>query len=371
MAITLNECVGLGPSLIGAKLCLNMIVKNEAHCIERCLNSVKPFIQSWCIVDTGSTDGTQGVIRRVMGSIPGKLVESPWPSGEPFRFDKARNHAWGEALELGSHLLIIDADEEYKPSPNGSLDPEPYVITIDVEHGKQILPRTFIVRADSPYRWSGRLHEDLPAGLPRAHAVGHRILSHFDGARSKDPEKFRRDVAVLEEMLKESPDDPKNLYYLGVALRAGRDAHKAYGVFDRLASARPSTPEGWASRVEMAQIAHGVGDFDLALSGYLQAMELRPNRAEVSGKLTALLNWHGMPRMAASFGHIASSLPVPSDDRFLLDEAWYRWKAKHQWAIALANLGQRDKALDLLREIEPLADEDQDTIRKDIAVLLG
>ena len=36
-------------------LCLNMIVKNEAHVIRRCLDSVRPFVSHWVIVDTGST----------------------------------------------------------------------------------------------------------------------------------------------------------------------------------------------------------------------------------------------------------------------------------------------------------------------------
>ncbi|MDO8336144.1 MAG: glycosyltransferase, partial [Candidatus Saccharibacteria bacterium] len=49
---------------------LNMIVKNEAHVILRCLASVKPWIDSWCIVDTGSSDGTQDIIQDYLKDIP-------------------------------------------------------------------------------------------------------------------------------------------------------------------------------------------------------------------------------------------------------------------------------------------------------------
>ena len=38
-------------------VCLNMIVKNEAHFIRRCFDSVRSFVDRWAIVDTGSTDG--------------------------------------------------------------------------------------------------------------------------------------------------------------------------------------------------------------------------------------------------------------------------------------------------------------------------
>ena len=37
---------------------LCMIVKDEAHIIERCLHSVKPLIDKVLIVDTGSSDNT-------------------------------------------------------------------------------------------------------------------------------------------------------------------------------------------------------------------------------------------------------------------------------------------------------------------------
>ena len=35
-------------------ICLNMIVKNERDVIARCLESVKPILSTWVIVDTGS-----------------------------------------------------------------------------------------------------------------------------------------------------------------------------------------------------------------------------------------------------------------------------------------------------------------------------
>jgi len=47
-------------------ICLNMIVRNEAHIVEQALDAVAPYISSWVIVDTGSNDGTQDLIRNHM-----------------------------------------------------------------------------------------------------------------------------------------------------------------------------------------------------------------------------------------------------------------------------------------------------------------
>ena len=46
-----------------ATIALVMIVKDEAHVVTEAFESVRAFIDSWCIVDTGSTDGTQDLIR--------------------------------------------------------------------------------------------------------------------------------------------------------------------------------------------------------------------------------------------------------------------------------------------------------------------
>ena len=57
------------------RVCLNMIVKNEAPVIDRCLASVKLLVDSWVIVDTGSSDGTQDRVRSLKAGVPGELHE--------------------------------------------------------------------------------------------------------------------------------------------------------------------------------------------------------------------------------------------------------------------------------------------------------
>ena len=57
---------------------LCMIVKDESHVIERCLDSVKNLIDFVLILDTGSSDGTQEVIKNWIdrNNIPGKVIVS-------------------------------------------------------------------------------------------------------------------------------------------------------------------------------------------------------------------------------------------------------------------------------------------------------
>ena len=44
------------PPGVRPAICLNMIVRNEAHIVTEVLDAVAPYISTWVIVDTGSDD---------------------------------------------------------------------------------------------------------------------------------------------------------------------------------------------------------------------------------------------------------------------------------------------------------------------------
>ena len=58
-------------------LCLNMIVKNESHLIEKTLNNLWSYIKFtyWVICDTGSSDNTVSIIKKFFKKqgIPGEM----------------------------------------------------------------------------------------------------------------------------------------------------------------------------------------------------------------------------------------------------------------------------------------------------------
>jgi len=88
-------------------LTLSMIVKDEARTLERTLASIKPHIDRWVILDTGSTDGTQDVIRKAMEGVPGELHEEPFVD-----FATTRNRALDLAGSETEFVMWLDADDE-------------------------------------------------------------------------------------------------------------------------------------------------------------------------------------------------------------------------------------------------------------------
>src|ERR1700761_8914059 len=84
-----------------------MIVRDEAPVIGRCLASVRGLVDHWVVVDTGSTDGTQDLVRAAMAGVPGFLVEREWVD-----FGHNRTEAVQLARPHADYSLVIDADEE-------------------------------------------------------------------------------------------------------------------------------------------------------------------------------------------------------------------------------------------------------------------
>lgn len=81
--------------------------------IGRCLQAVKPLIDTWVIVvDTGSTDGTQALIRSLPGDVPGHLHERPWRN-----FGHNRSEAILLARGAADYLLFLDADDILEAPP--------------------------------------------------------------------------------------------------------------------------------------------------------------------------------------------------------------------------------------------------------------
>ena len=97
------------------RIVLCMIVKNESKVIERCFDSVRSFVDEYVICDTGSTDGTQDVMKKYWKKhkLTGKVYDKPWVS-----FCHNRQEAFDLGKGRGDYIMTIDADEVFAPFEN-------------------------------------------------------------------------------------------------------------------------------------------------------------------------------------------------------------------------------------------------------------
>jgi len=325
-----------------------MIVKNEAHVIERCLRSVLPFIDSWVIADTGSSDGTQSIIQRTLGTLPGMLLERPWKD-----FAHNRNESLALARTLASYSLIIDADDNLQLTDGFSL-PELTAdgYSFDILHGSVRYRRAHLVKNALSWHWEGVLHEYLTCDDPHLveHLPGLAIRYNGDGARSKDPEKFRRDARLLEETLqKDNINDAlrtRYLFYLAQSYRDGGDRPAALKYYLERAECT-----GWVEETYISLLAAGRLQFELkrpleeTLASFARASALLPERLEARHGAALVLRL--AKRYQEAFDIAASGLgrTAPPQGLFV-ESSIYEYGLRDEYAVSGYWAGHYVESLD-------------------------
>jgi glycosyltransferase involved in cell wall biosynthesis len=94
------------------KICMNSMFANEAHVVERMLESCYKYIDYWVVQINGSTDGTKDIVQRFFDEkgIPGFLYETEWKG-----FGYNRDHTLQACLNSDhgcDWILRMDADEQ-------------------------------------------------------------------------------------------------------------------------------------------------------------------------------------------------------------------------------------------------------------------
>jgi len=284
-----------GYQIMKPSICLNMIVKNEAPVILRCLNTIKPWIDTWLITDTGSTDGTQDIVREFMKDIPGELVEVPWVD-----FAYNRNVALDLARPMADYSLFIDADQQFIPLPNfKGIDVNKECYSIQVKEPSQygsLSMAYFLLRNSSSIKWKGVLHEYLGfseglSGIDGHIFVGGSILSITDdGHRSADPQKYLKDAWILEEALKKEPDNLRYLFYLGQSYMNAGDNFSALKAFEKRSQlSGEDLGETFFSLYLVGILQERVGiDPDTCLESFLKAHYFSRSRPEPVYKIAQI-----------------------------------------------------------------------------------
>lgn len=338
------------------QVCLNMIVKNESEVIERCLNSVKPIIDYWVIVDTGSSDGTQKTIKKCMKGIPGKLYERPWVN-----FEHNRNEALDLARDCAEYLLFIDADEELIYEEGFSLpvlDKDLYHLM--VEFGGMHYVRNQFVKSSLNWKWVGVLHETLLSDQVQATGKleGVKNFVRSEGCRSRDPHKFEKDAQILEEALVKEPENARYRFYLAQTYRDGGSLEKAMENYQKRVEMGGWPEEVFCSKYQIAQLKELLKwPAEEVIQAYSDAYTYRPSRAEPLSRMATYLRLRGNYLLAYMVANQGLSQPEPEAEKALFLEDWiYRYQLKLEKSIAAYWIGRFAESLELSKEILQLED---------------
>jgi glycosyltransferase involved in cell wall biosynthesis len=317
-------------------LCLNMIVKEESRVIRRCLESVKPIIDYWVIVDTGSTDGTQEIIKECMKNIPGELHERPWVN-----FEHNRNEALFLAQNKSDYIFFIDADEQLILTgfEKKQLKKQFYFMrSKEREQGECY--KLAIIHSHPDWKWKGVLHEHL---VPPSHYTdqhGEELSGIFldgstwDGNRSMDPKKYLKDASILKKELNKDPYNSRYLFYLAQTYVNGKEYLLALQYYHQRARMEGHPHEKFWTLYCIGMMQEKLEmDEELFLKSYQTAYEFDPARAEPLYWIARHLQKTNKPEAAYPIAKSAIRIPPPLPVHIV-----HRWVYDYGVSVLFAEL---------------------------------
>jgi tetratricopeptide (TPR) repeat protein len=317
-------------------LCLNMIVRDEAHVIRECLDTVSPYIDYWVICDTGSQDNTAAIIEDYFeeSGIPGELHHHDWQD-----FGVNRSRALDLVRGKARYAWVIDADDFLTGTPDlDNLSADSYDLRYRLGDNCTYWRRQ-IFRMDLPWEYRGVVHEyahcEEPADSTRLDGAYHVEARRLGGVRNRDSDKYARDVALLERAHADDPEDARTVFYLA-------QSHYDHGnmpMAEHWYRVRVAMG-GWEEEVFYSLLRVGLSleaqgaPFSSIRSALLDAWEYRPTRAEPLSHLARLCRLETQWHQAYLYAAQAVQIPYPEQDLLFVDDSVWQWRALDELAIA-------------------------------------
>lgn len=315
------------------RVCLNMIVRNEAAIIERCLTAALPAIDYYVICDTGSTDDTVARMRKVLDAAgtAGEIHHTEFRD-----FGSARNEALDRCRQSAGafdYILFADADLELRildADFRALLEAPAYIVRQTTrEHS---FFNTRLMRRDLQARYVGMTHEYLRAGwpLPRFDALA--FDDHACG--SSRPEKFERDLRLLLQELERDPQNPRTLFYIAQTYRSHGDDRTAIEWYRRRATAGGWDEEIWYSLYAAALCHNKLGEEQAFIDTALEAYRVRPSRAEPLYALARHYRDQRLYEEAFTMAEMGAAIPYPHKDALFVRDFVYKYGLTEEISIA-------------------------------------
>lgn len=321
-----------------ASLSLCMIVKDEGKTLERCLNSVKSFINEIIIVDTGSKDNTVEIAKK----FNAKIYKFKWIDD----FSAARNFAFSKATS--DYIMWLDGDdfineddikkiENLLSNMDSSYDyiSAEYILARNSE-GKvsTSLRRNRIVKRQSAFLWVGNVHEYLAV-------YGKGLEGNFSIEHGKVKEYTDRNLQIFKTMEKNNKKfTPRDIYYYANELFDNGYYKESIDQYNKFID----TKEGWIEDIKGAYLKiiralNLINEKDKIVDVAFESLKIDTPTAEIACSLGEYYFEKENYNQAAFWYRVALDSRPSSLNMSLTNSDYYTWIPSLQLTVCYYNLG--------------------------------
>lgn len=364
---------------MNSKIVLTMIVKNEEHVIERALQSCYKMIDSYCIVDTGSTDNTKKVIKDFFDSknIEGKIIDFPFTN-----FEECRNKSIEEGKELGDYGFWMDADEILELNNDFSKEKLALLFAstnycdsymINCKYHSMNYNRAQFYKFTFDWNWYGPVHEVLvPIDKNKQIRTGEfnlgnmKIIPDGNSWKGDTSIKYEEHANILLKYQEDNNwEDPRWTFYLAQSYRdAGNIAinnsnnpnderglnllKKSINYYkERAKDRRGYYEELYYSQLMVSRLYHHFESDEFCLIELLKCEEVNNyNRCEHLFNIISYLQSQNLHRNAIEYCKIAMKKLKEGCTASLFKETIvYDWAIYDMYGVSLYHMGNIEESL--------------------------
>ena len=330
---------------MSSTICLNMIVKNETKNLKKLFESIHEVIDYYVIHDTGSTDGTPELIKKIMNNydISGEIFHEKWKNFG-YNRQKALESAYNSDFNP-DYVFIIDADEEFFYKDKSwfkNLKKDFYNIKRLFGSIEYYQPVLINVRNKNElgWEWKAPVHNYLSSKFSKTNENVDKNMVHIKsfcsgGAKSQNvssEEKYLRDAKLLLEDLKENPNNPRSIFYLAQSYRDAKKPEEAIKWYKKRLEVKGWIQEKYISCYNIGNLLRQLGKREEAFYYYLLSFEYDSSRYECFYEMIKYHRNKGNKKLAYSFYKQLKPFNQNSGKLFLVSSV-HNWKLDYEISI--------------------------------------
>ena len=217
---------------------LCIMVKNAGPQFESMLKDNFDMIDRWTILDTGSTDDTIDIIKRVLvGKKKGELYQEPF-----INFRDSRNRCFELAGTPCKFILTLDDTyvikgnlRDFLNEIRGDQFSDSFTLFIQSDDTKYGSNR--IIKSQTGLRYVHKIHEVISdknnKNVVIPESCAYIFDNRYDYMEKRTMERKQLDLKLLFEEVEDDPHDPRAYYYLAQTYNILEDYEKAFFYFNK------------------------------------------------------------------------------------------------------------------------------------------
>jgi hypothetical protein len=336
-----------------------MIVKNEAHVIVDTLENLCNNINFsyYVISDTGSTDGTQEIIKNFFKSknISGELYQDEWKN-----FGYNRSLSLKYAFNKTDYVFIFDADDRI--IGDFSLPSELNSDSYYFKFGTGVTyKRILMVNNRLEWDFIGVLHEYINCITKKDTSTyfidgKYYIDSGKTGNRSKDPEKYKKDAMILEKAYYEEEEKNSDLkiryaFYCAQSYRDANDKENSIKWYKKRAELKNWEQEVYYSYYQIGRLYNDLNEIEKAIYYWTLSYEADKDRYECLYEIISHYRRNGNSYLAYKYYLMIENFNPDLNNKLFVCYPIYSFLLDYELTIILFNIKKYDEGIKIFKKL--------------------